>query len=96
MPNGGLLAGLPRELCAEGPEDGLVLLEAEVDHVQQDGLAGREVDDRRDEGVVARDHVDLARRGARAGRDGWRAGRRARVAGGREHRDGDQCDGCAA
>ena len=49
-----------------------------------------------DEGVVARDHVDLARRGARAGRDGRRAGGCSRVAGCGQHGDGDQGDGSAA
>ena len=77
-----LLGRLPRQLVVERPEDRLVLLEAAVDHVQEDGLAGREVDDRRHERVVARHDVDLARDAAGPGRDRRRAGRRARVAGG--------------
>ena len=78
----GGLGGLPRDLVREVADDRLVDHEAAVDHVEHDGLARHEVDDRRDVRVVARDDVDLARVRARAGRDRRGRGGRAGVAGG--------------
>ena len=91
-PGGGIdrreLRGLPGVLDGLVADDQLVDLEPAVDDVEEDGLAGDDVDRIGQEDPVLQDDVDLARRDRRPGHD--RRGRRrgAGVAGGSEHRDG--------
>src|SRR6185369_17636 len=77
---------LPRVLGGGIADDRLMNLEATVDDVEEDGLAGRQVKGSRQERVVLGDQVDLARGTGGAGHDRRRRGRCAGLAGGGDDR----------
>jgi hypothetical protein len=83
---------LPGVLRAVVADHRFVDVEPAVDHVEQHGLAGDDVDDRRLERPVAGDDVDLAGRGGGPGRDRRGRRRRARVAGGDDREGSEQSD----